>query len=480
MAPPSLAASASRLTQSSPSGNTNRVSNVTQSLYSSILAPPLTKHARTIHNPSDPPVPAPSRQTATPRARRGSRSSDTRSVRSIAEGTRGQVKGRKADKSPDKPKDKRLPKGKQKQRSSPKHPGEDVDMKAVAALTSLLLQSRPSISGTASSPRSDTGSNNSYSHFAQSSTRTTGATTAVNSAESSFTIPNNPNNRTTTPPPSQRGSLPHIGTPNSGNRPHAPADSEAAFDLLYLAASPSPARHSTKQEKDAKDMSAFRALSGGTGLRAAGRVLFPGTDTENDSGRRLTAAGENSFSLSISSIGSEMASGQPGVVDGSSGEKTDTTEDGSAIPGQVIFTPQQLLPPPPSPSANANNSDSAYQSLVTNPWPSDNKLNPLAPPTPNSASFNINDFINVSPSSAAASPSRNAGESGELKPGFSIAGVRRKLFEDAHSEHESPPEASGESGMPISIEESQRGFDEFNERQGTVGPLSAGIDLIQT
>ena len=44
--------------------------------------------------------------------------------------------------------------------------------------------------------------------------------------------------------------------------------------MLYLHTSPSPARPTTTQDRDAKDSAAFRALGGGGSLRAKGRVLF--------------------------------------------------------------------------------------------------------------------------------------------------------------------------------------------------------------
>jgi hypothetical protein len=357
-------------------------------------------------------------------------------------------------------------------------------MKAVATLTSLLLQSRPSISGSASSPRSahsDAGSNHSYSHFAQSSTRTTTApTTAVNSAEPSFSVPNA---RSTTPPSSSRALIGNI-TPNANKLSHT-ADSEAAGHLLFLASSPSPARPTTSRDKDAKDMAAFRALSGGTGLRATGRVLFPGVDTGSESGRALTKAGENSFSLSMSSITSEMA---PGNLDGeagnmdSTGKLSGTGDGGTNSSARMAFNPQQLLPPPPSPSARPTSTDPA------NPWSSsfastDSKFTPQAPPTPNSAAFNFNDFINVSPSPAAASP-----RPGHFKSGLSSSlsnDVRRRLFEEHQSAPDSPLKSAGDLGMSptIGLDKPQGSglggsFEEVQERR--VGSLGSGIDLVRT
>ena len=467
-------------------GSTNRTANATQSLYTSILSPPPTKYARTIHNPSDPPQAASSRSAVASQSRRGSKPSDTRSARSIAECTRAQAKSRKEDKR----KDKRSSKGAQKGRVptlSAGRLGEDVDMKAVETLTSLLLQSRPSMTESASSPRSsisagvEPSATHAYSHFAQSSTRTTTATaTAVNSAEPSFTLPNH---RSTTPPPHSLGAGPHSGdvTPkNTGaHRPHTPTDTEAADLMLYLATSPSPARPTTSRDKDAKDVAAFRALSGSTGLRATGRVLFPSAESGSDVGGSLAKSGENSFMLGMSN---EIADGEPGgrMDTGEIANRASQDEPAVSSSKQSALTAQQLLPPPAIPATQPVSADSSCQTLIANPWPSsyssssDHKSGLQAPPTPNNVSFNFNDFINVSPSPTV--PPRNVSAS---KSGLSSmrADIGRKLFEEEQQRHQVPAKTYGDMGLPAG---KMQGFDDEFGDGATSRSLGAGIDLVQT
>ena len=110
---------------------------VVPNLYSSILAPPPAKQARTIHNPSDPPVSAPVRHT-TPKPRVAKSSS-------IHDGSHVQPKGRHSNKtskapvSPNRRKNKRasIDKGKQKRQTGNMDVDGDIDMKAAATLTSL-------------------------------------------------------------------------------------------------------------------------------------------------------------------------------------------------------------------------------------------------------------------------------------------------------------------------------------------------------
>lgn len=274
--------------------------SATQSLFSSLLQPPPSKRARTIHNPQDPPVPPPSKAVpATP-----PRKSPTKAQRAAASSAAAsKSKGRKDTKG------KRRETGNaagsssrlitpQSTLGSEGFADNEDDMKAAATLTSLLL-SRPSMSGSASSPRSslsagsDGGSSHSFTHYAQSSARTTAPSSLPQSNEPSF---NAGYTRSRTPQPESRHartqSLPHLGnfqgsgntTPKAQMRagssrligsttPHPPSDTEAADLMLFLATSPSPVRASTSKDKDARDMAAFRTLSGNSALK--GRVLFP-------------------------------------------------------------------------------------------------------------------------------------------------------------------------------------------------------------
>ncbi|KAJ7285167.1 hypothetical protein C8J57DRAFT_1671456 [Mycena rebaudengoi] len=450
-------------------------------LFTSILAPPPSHQARTILNVSDPPVPAPSRPPASPRARPGKPSSS----RSIAEGTRAMAKSRRDDK-PDKRKAKRsLEKGKQKQR---RHGVDvdadgDVDMKAAATLTSLLLHHRPSI-GSASSPRSsldesETGSTQSYSHFAQSSARNIGSSAPPpsNAPSTSTAVPEF-RRASATPPPSQP-------TQQTTPRP-APTDNEAADLMLFLATSPSPVR------KDSKDLAAYRALNGaGAGLRAKGRVLFPtagaGADAPGGGGVGLARGTAESFTSSVSSIGSEMRGGSRTATPVPSAPSPAPPSTGMGVGGGPASAPTtyaptprpaQLLPPPPLPGT-------APVSAVPSPSPNLNlnpNLNvgpglrkesprpvygqPLPPQQPQQVDFNFNDFLNSSPSPSRGGAGAPAGAAAVAKQqqhqnlGLR-ADVGRKLFEEEQMRHA----AHGGAGK--------------RERPDERG-LGAGIDLVQS
>jgi hypothetical protein len=431
-------------------GNNSR--SAAQSLYASILAPPPAKQARTIHNASDPPLPAPSRPVPSPRARGGKPS-----ARSIAEGTRAQAKSRREDKGsgastlPDKRKGKRADKGKQKQKragvQAPNIDADgDVDMKAAATLTSLLLHHRPSIAGSTSSPRSsidssETGSTHSHSQFAQSSARTTTTSAPTSSTASTSTVAES-SFRNNTPPPNPNADVQHL-TP----RP-APTDNEAADLMLFLATSPSPARPSNK---DSKDQAAYRALGGvGGALRVKGRVLFPtsagdigGEDGNSGRGTGLALArsGESSFTSSISSIGSEM---------GMRGASAGAITDGPPPRSMLMLTPAQLLPPPPLPlPASTPGSPSTLKK-------DQNSSESPKANYPGAVEFNFNDFINASPS-----PSRGTVGQGQKGNLGLRADVGRKLFEEEQFRH----------GLGISLGQGKR-----QEERG----LGAGIDLVQS
>ena len=382
-------------------GSSSRPAGASQTLYSSILAPPPTKQARTIHNASDPPVPAPSRPSASPSSR-GTRTA----VRSIAESTRAHTKNRQHDGhprgSPARRKVKRSPadKGKQKQKNPEMDVDADgdVDMKAAATLTSLLLHHRPSIPGSVSSPRSsidgsETGSAYSYSQFAQSSARTatgplSASTSVSTAADSSF--------RHQTPPS-------NAGPTNATTPRPAPTDNEAADLMLFLATSPSPARPSNK---DSRDAAAYRALGGGSAvLRDKGRVLFPSVTGDppvstGSSPRQmssLTRGGETSFTSSISSIGTDM------------GKRTNG-DHSTPVPTALSLLPSASLPPPSLPSSPSR------RDVNDSPKPSSMQV---------ALDFNFNDFIHASPS-----PSRAALGHGQKSNLGLRADVGRKLFEE--------------------------------------------------
>ncbi|KAG6894850.1 hypothetical protein C0992_004325 [Termitomyces sp. T32_za158] len=377
------------------------------SLYTSILAPPPTKQARTIHNAGDPPVPASSRPLASPKTRAPKRSP--------GDINRSQAKSRKLDhgsspRSPKTRKANRTSTGKGKSRGGGTEldpdTGGDVDMKAAATLTSLLMNHRPSMTGSASSPRSsvdgsEAGSIYSHSHFAQSSTRTIAAASppAPLSAAASTSTVTEASRIQTPPPPTFAPGLEKTTTPHP-----APTDNEAANLMLFLATSPSPARPTNK---DTRDLAAFRVLGGGPpgALRDKGRVLFassPGVElTDAVKPPALGRGGDTRFTSSVSSIGGEMG----GVGGGNIQEPT-------------CPVPSQLLPPPSFPSQKSM-TNSPYKD-VRNDSP---RLQSQGPPE-----FNINDFIHGSPSSPSRVPAS--------KPSLGLrADVGRKLFEEEQMRH---------------------------------------------
>ena len=440
MAPPAVSASSAArshyhmtMTGSSP--------NATQSLFTALLEPPPLKQARTVRNSKDPPIQAAARSAAGSRPRGSER---TPAIRSIAESTRAQSRSRKGDST--RTRAKRVDKGKQKE--SVQDPA-DKERQAVATLTSLL-QSRPSVASV-SSPRSslsaasDAGSFQSISQYAQSSARTmTAATSLLPSVESSFSMP-----RAATPPR------------NSGDGTYSTprADEEAANIMLYLHTSPSPARPTTTRDRDTRDLAAFRALgSGSASLLTKGKVLFAGQDT------RSSLRSEHSFTSDT------LSSSQDHTQPLSQPLRLDTTASGSESLGPsppleptiIPPTPIQgaesspLLPSPPSPSRCSDTSN-GYSGSPPNIL--------QAPPTPGSVPFNLNDFINVSPSPAVTSAPRAAVS---LKSGLGAnlrADVGRKLFEEEQQRQHCHSTHAAVSGFTDSI---------HRDRNGVLG---ASIDL---
>jgi len=455
------------------------------SLYSSILAPPPTKQARTVHNPSDPPVPAPSRPAQSPRSRAPKPSPR-------GEAVRPQTKAKQASKStkvvasPDRRRTKggSIDKGKQKQRADDMDVDVDgdVDMKAAATLTSLLMHhKRPSITGSASSPRSSIDGSevgSAYSYFVQSSARTSGINTVVppSVVPSSSAIVAEPLVRSQTPPPPASGSsIKQHTTPRA-----APTDSEAANLMLFLATSPSPLRPANK---DTKDFAAYRALGGDSGpLRSKGRVLFPSTSASDPtpSGHEdvsagasyrppaLTRGGENSFTSSISSIGAELG-GTMNEANDAPGSPPTTTNTGNGIPISSLGSAlSQLLPPAPLPFPSAPSSPSGRKDSNLNP-----KATLLGAPSSSANAppldFNFHEFINASPSPSRGTHGHGTNVHNKTNLGLR-ADVGRKLFEEeqirqAHA-FQVAAAAAAAIGSPGHRQEER--------------PLGAGIDLIQS
>ncbi|KAJ7067089.1 hypothetical protein C8F01DRAFT_1018672 [Mycena amicta] len=395
-----------------------------QTLFTSILAVPPSHQARTILNAGDPPLSASSRPPASPRTRPGKVA-----ARSIAEGTRASHKSRADDKHEKRKAKRSLDKGKQKQRRVDAVDADgDVDMKAAATLTSLLLNSRPSI-GSASSPRSsldesDAASTQSYSHFAQSSARHVGTNLSQPSASAVPDV----QRASATPPP----------TPSSTPRP-GPSDNEAADLMLFLATSPSPVR-----KGDQHNLAAYRALNGS---RPKGRVLFPtaGSMADADGAPKTSAAlarGMDSFTSSVSSIGGEMRGTTPG------NSRTSTPTPGPVPAVSPIPTPAQLLPPPAMPVA---------------PSPVSRQEHSSSPKLAQQADFNYNEFLHPSP--VPPVPQRSGSVPTIQKQNLGLrADVGRKLFEEEQMRHHAMNQGAAGNLKP-----------RVDERA-----LGAGIDLVQS
>ncbi|TFY60314.1 hypothetical protein EVJ58_g5226 [Rhodofomes roseus] len=461
--------------------------SATQSLFATILAPPPAKRARTIHNPQDPPVPAPAKLQAPSPSQKPSKSSRS------AENTTAKPKRKRARESSG-------AKGKGKQHPTVNSTADmDIDYAAATALTSLLLSSKASKSATASSPRSsisagsDAGSSHSFPHFQQSSTRTVAGPASIRS-EASFGM-SQPRSGT---PASAADSAMHLhssnlheegrSTPKTGRRPmyasdhsgtpHPPTDAEAANSLLFLATSPSPVRASAARDRDSKDAAAFR-----TGSNLKGRVLFPthgggtgggGDDASSSGGRSLRREDTGSFTSTASTTSSQFSIGSMAHIYNRyaqnrqmSGSPMNTSPNSGTpnasqlpVPKEPTVTPPTptepaaptLLPAAPSPTRT----DRSYASpppASPEPQSESARAQPVRQPvdsTPGNGSFNLSDFINVSPSPAVAA--------GSMSRLGSMTEVGRRLFE----EHHAAPGAARSSDTSAS---------------GAGGALAAGIDL---
>ncbi|KAH6913341.1 hypothetical protein BKA70DRAFT_719487 [Coprinopsis sp. MPI-PUGE-AT-0042] len=391
--------------------------NTAPNLYTSILAPPPAKQARTIHNANDPPVPAPTRPAPSPRPRSAHKSPRTEVGRSHVK-SRHSDRSSKSTNSPDRRRTKRSSADKGKRRDSARVDADgDVDMKAAATLTSLLLHHRPSV-GSASSPRSsldgsETGSTLSHSHFAQSSARTMSVASPGSAPATTPLAPAETPLPQRTPPPTIDVATEHSTTP----RPVATEkDSEAADLMLFLATSPSPARSSKP-----RDQTTFQTLGGGDSARPKGRVLFQsGSGSDYPSGESSGGAGllqppsallrngEGSFTSSLSNLGAE-----------SGGSRSAPSPPMRTISSAAGAAPNQLLPPPsltPLLPAAPSSPAPSKSSVSSSPKPS-SQGTPI--------DFNIHDFINASPSPRSTTVPQ------AHKPNHSLrADVGRKLFEE--------------------------------------------------
>ena len=473
MAPPAtIPSSAPRIRQTSPGKREPVSANAAQSLYASILAPPPAKRARTIHNPEDPPVPAPARMTnGTSRHRkRSSHSEASRSTRSrvasgsqpyssVAEHTRANTRTGKETKRKEASKGSRTSGQHRDAKASnaDRSHDVDVDMKAAATLTHLLRHSRSSITSLgAVSPRSsmsagsDVGSSHSLSHFAQSSTRTTTAQTSLTSSQESPPIGSLP--RPATPPRASDARLTsRTGShPDGGSASTSATDQEAIKLLYFLHESPSPARPSTVRSRDDQDVASFGTLSKNPDLKGQGRVLFPtasGGPSDMPLAYRMLTRDNSSSSVSSSAPmeipNSRTITREPTLVveppvgdvvlpqhiDPAKCARKDTEVPPMTKitpPTPIEPSPSQLLPAPSSPQRAAQ----VPTSQPVSPQ-SGHKAHHAAPATPGTYTFNLNDFINVSPSPAG--PHRTTAPYKQNVSGMRSGGGR-KLFAEEQAE----------------------------------------------
>ncbi|KAH9847664.1 hypothetical protein C2E23DRAFT_741308 [Lenzites betulinus] len=474
-----------------------------QSLFSSLLAPPPAKRARTIHNPNDPPLAASEKlveQARSPhRPTKVARTPDSHAKSKSRKGAKEKASAPASGKGKGKARQRVTAEGSFEPASDALGEG-DIDVEAAKTLTHFLLAHRPSVSGTAGSPRSsisagsDPGSTQSFPHYTQSATR---LASSGSIHESPF-VPHDMHT-TATPPHSPALSQPspalshsmayrqsaHQGSnlrPEGGGTPKmAPRervgsaeDTDAAGMLLLMATSPSPARPSTNRDRDARDAAAFHALrGGGSGLK--GRVLFPsygGEDGRGGNGHSRTLSREMSGSFaSISSAATEPVS--PRTVPARRAAdhmkaSTSSPRGGStgrldvSMPTLPTITPptptdqppSQLLPPVTSSPRQASGRRSA-QPMVSAADSADHRSH-MQPHTPN-ASFSLSDYVNVSPSPAAALQSRQSSNTS--------APMGRRLFEEPPVSNGSPNRRSRPL-LPSSPSSSHK------------SGLSAGVDLV--
>ncbi|KAI0833593.1 hypothetical protein BC628DRAFT_1527526 [Trametes gibbosa] len=479
-----------------------------QSLFSSLLAPPPAKRARTIHNPHDPPLAASEKaveHTRSPhRPTKVAHTPDSHAKSKSRKGTKDKAGAPSSAKGKGKARQRVTAEGSFEPASDALGEG-DIDVEAAKTLTHFLLAHRPSVSGTAGSPRSsisagsDAGSTQSFPHYTQSATRM-GSSSSVQ--ESPF-VPHNAQS-TATPPHSPALSQPspalshamsshamgyrqvaHQGSnlrPEGGSTPKmtprervgSAEDTDAAGMLLLMATSPSPVRPSTNRDRDARDAAAFHALrGGGSGLK--GRVLFPshgGEDGRGGNGHSRTLSREMSGSFaSISSATTEPAS--PRIVPARRAVEhmkasSSSSQGRPAGGGGRLDVLMPMLPTitPPTPTDQISSQlpphvpSSPHQAVARRSAQSipgagdvDHKP-PIQPLTPN-ASFSLSDYVNVSPSPGANLQSR--------QPSNASMPMGRRLFEEHPAPNGSPgrrprrpppssPSPSQKSGLSAGVD----------------------------
>lgn len=464
-------------------------SNATQSLFASILAPPPAKRARTIHNPEAPPVPAPlpPSQPASRSPKKGSsRKSNKEAAAAAAAASKGSEKAssksrKPASKAKSKARNRANSVSSTRTRSSlggdSTDAVNDTDIKAAATLTEILFSRTGTGTGTAmgsprssfsqasvSSARSGAGpgsqptsglgmgvgalplsQSSSLSSLSTASApaeintrahaRTNSATSvgSIRAAEQQILAAavdamdvDGLRRRSMTPTATSRGSM---SLPSSqsqdqqsqsqpANAPTRAVDTEAADLMLLLANSPSPARPSVPRDKDIT-----------RGVFAAGRVLFPsvgdgGKEKEKDGGG--LGSPPLSQSAPVAARSPPRAAADPIVTpptprsaDASptSSQRTEVMSASSQSQGRGrgqkadIEMSLGLLPAPPSPSRI-----------------------PVGPQTP--AAFDMNDYINVSPSPAIQAVTRSS--SAALSSSLSFSSLASSQTHSHHAPSSQP------------------------------------------
>ncbi|KAH9902689.1 hypothetical protein C8Q73DRAFT_785339 [Cubamyces lactineus] len=506
----------------SPSGNTNAsrlatrrgsmapppplTASAAQSLFSSLLAPPPAKRARTIHNADDPPMVAPEKGVEHARSphrpTKVARTPDTHAKSKSKKGAKEKASATSSGKGKGKAKQRVTAEGSFENRSGPYGQG-DIDVEAAKTLTHFLLAHRPSVSATAGSPRSsisagsDVGSAQSFPHYTQSAARTVPGSSVQDSPfatlemRSTATPPHSP--ALSQPSPALSHALAHRQSAGQGSnlRPEGGGtpkitprdrvgnveDTDAAGMLLLMATSPSPARPSTTRDRDARDAAAFHALrGGGSGLK--GRVLFPSYGGPEGGGgshsRTLSREMSGSFA-SISSIATEPAS--PRTIPARRAMEQQLVSKGPGLQGAPpgggghLDVPMMPTITPPTPTEQV--ASQLLPAVPSSPRPSQGQQAPVTqdasildskpffpPHTPN-ASFSLSDYVNVSPSPAAALQA-------QPRPSNMVSQPGRRLFEE-HSTPKGTPTRRPHAPTlppPTSPSPSQK------------NRLSAGVDLV--
>ncbi|KAI0671827.1 hypothetical protein C8Q78DRAFT_973320 [Trametes maxima] len=469
-----------------------------QSLFSSLLAPPPAKRARTIHNPNDPPVPASEKAVEIPRSpartAKVTRTPDSHAKSKAKKSAKGKAGAPSSGKGKGKARQRVTAEGSFEPASDTFREG-DIDVEAAKTLTHFLLAHRPSVSATAGSPRSsisagsDGGSTQSFPHYTQSATRTIPGGSVHESPfgsadlRSTATPPHSP--ALSQPSPALSHAIAHRVTHGSNLRPDGGGtpkmtprervgsveDTDAAGMLLLMATSPSPARPTSIRDRDARDAAAYQALrGGGTGLK--GRVLFPSYDDGGGGGghsRRLSREMSGSFNsissiatepLSPRSVPSRRAAEQPRLS--SLAGHSSTGGGGLDIPMLPTITPatpieqdpSQQLPMLSSPRQALGQAPSGHTGSTSD--------RPFLPPNTPNASFSLSDYMNVSPSPAAALQTHARPPSGVS------AQAGRRLFEEHQVPNGSPTRRPRHPThqAPSSPSPSRR------------GDLSAGVDIV--